>query len=419
MKKMTILIVVLTMIFVAGTGIISAQAQEINNNDNISAEFSIDDIDADNFNMTEPTALPGQFKYNWQILKENIGLFFTFDNEKKLAKLEEISNRRILEARQLAISDNDNAANRIEEALNRYHDVRAKISQRLENNPQIKDKILEKLDANQLKHEQILLMVSEKLRDRVPEEKLQQLENIRAINLRRWYNLNQEKIQNRLETAVDNNNVGSKFKQLQNIAILEDLAEKLPEEAKDKIEAAKTRAEERLANRLENFDEEDRQKLENYIENIQVPELIKYKFINGLKDSQELPQAIKDRAANIYERYYTNIRDRFDNMTEEEQKKFLDQFQEKLDANPAYIRILNNIESDTNRERINNALEIQNQKMKEDIQNTTDPIRLRIMEQNLQDDPVLRRQIQDQKRQIQATPTPIRYNTDIIPQTTQ
>lgn len=420
MKIIKIVTPVLLITFFASLSTVNIQAQETSDTGtNISAEFAIDEIDADSLNVDEPDALPGQFRYNWQILKENVGLFFTFNKEKKLAKLEEISSRRILEAKQLSFLGTENAANRMEEALARYNDVRAKIAQRLEENPELKEKILEKLDANQLKHQQILSSLTEKLKDKFPEEKLQQLENIRTINIRRWYNLRQEKIQSRLEKAVDNNNVGSKFKQLQNIAVLEDLAEKLPNEAKEKVEAAKIRAEEKLATRLENFEDSDREKIESYIDKIEIPEMVKYKFINNLKDSEELPQAIRERAANIYEKYAAHIQDRFANMSEEEQEKFLEQFQEKLDANPAYLKILKNLDSEINRDRIQNALEIQNQRIKEAIQNTTDPARLRAMEQNIQDDPVLRRQIQDQKRQIQAAPSPIRYNTDIVPQTTQ
>jgi len=370
---------------------------------NALVEFEVDEIDAKDLNIEEPNSLPGEFKYNWQIFKENIGLFFTFKPEEKITKLEEISNRRLIEAQKLAATGTTNAANRVEEALKRYEQTREKIATRLEENPELKERLLEKFDANQLKHQQILSTVAEKLRNRASQADLEKLEKIKKEVAVRWYNANKEKTQERLEEAIDDNNVGSKFRQLRNIATLEELSETLPEEASDKIEAAKLRAEERLAEKLNNVSLEDRDKIEKYIKNIKTTDLIKQKFINNLKDSSNIPDSIRERMQNMSEQYIEILINRFESLSPEEQERFLQQF--NADEHPAYLQLLERIKNANNANTVDDLIETQKDGIKARIQATTDPARLRILEQNVSADPVLRRQIQDRKIQINSNPS--------------
>ncbi|MFA6466280.1 MAG: DUF5667 domain-containing protein [Patescibacteria group bacterium] len=380
------------------------QAQETNTEQlaNVLIEFETDEINAKSLNIEEPDAVPGQFKYNWQIFKENTELFFTFDKEKKIEKLEKISSRRLLEAKQLAETNTTDAASRVAEALKKYEETKQKINARLENNPELREKLLEKFDANQIKHQQILSSVTEKLRNKISESQLDKLETIKKEEALRWYNNDKEKIQARLEKAVDNNDVGSKFKQLKNIATLEELSDTLPEDVKIKVEAAKVRAEEKLSEKLENINSQDKEKLEKYIKNIKTSDVNKEKFISNLKDSEQLSPAFKEKANNIFNNYSDTLRKKFQSLDPAGQKKFLDQFEDKLRSHPANIQFLESLDSSENKERIKNLLEIQSEGVKEKIQKTTDPVKLKTLEQNLQNNPILRKQIQDQQRQIKT-----------------
>ncbi|MFA6307900.1 MAG: DUF5667 domain-containing protein [Patescibacteria group bacterium] len=380
----------------------NVKAQTTNSEElaNALLEFETDEINAKSFGIENPSALPGEFKYNWQLFKENINLFFTFKSEEKIAKLEEISNRRLIEAQKLSEIGTANAASRVEEALKRYEQAREKIAIRLEENPELKERLLEKFDANQLKHQQVLSTVTEKLRNKISQTDLEKLENIKHATALRWYNTNKENLQKRLEEAVDDNNVGSKFRQLKNIATLEELSNTLPEEARGKIEAARLRAEERLAEKLENIDNTDREKLEKYINNIKIPELTKQRFISNLKDSEKLPASIREKANNILNTYSNALRNRFQSLNEEEQKRFLNQFEDKLNSHPINLEFLKTLDTPENKDEIKNLLEIQTQGIKARIQATTDPAKLRILEQNIEDNPVLKRQIQQRQIEI-------------------
>lgn len=367
---------------------------------NVLTEFENDEIDANNLNIDEPTVLPGQFSYNWQILKENMGLFFTWNSERKMAKMEEISNRRLVEAQKLSETGTTNAADKIAEALKRYENVRQKISDRLESDPELKNKLLEKMDANQLKHQEILSTVVEKLRDKASTDQLEKIEQIQERNALRWYDAEREKIQERLENAIRNNDVGSKFKQLKNIAVLQELSETLPEEARDKVEAARIRAEERLAEKLANATDEDREKFGKYIINIKMSEIIKQKLLNDIKENQKLPDTVREKAENLFANYSEVLRAKFENLDEKQQQEFLNQFKERLSSHPVYMEILQNLKNTENREQIQDILETQADDIKARIQQVSDPATLRNMEQNLEQYPALKRQIQEQQRKL-------------------
>jgi len=185
---------------------------------NVSAEFEADEIQAEDLDISEPTVLPGDSGYWWQNLKENVGLFFTFDEQKRAEKMEQNASRRIIEAKKLSASGTANAAEKVSESLTRYQDLMERLRTKFADNPDLKEKMLEKFDANTLRHQEVLTEVIEKLNDKASTEQIQNLERIREQSSLNWYNINQETMQERLESAVEKNNTGSKFRQIKNIA---------------------------------------------------------------------------------------------------------------------------------------------------------------------------------------------------------
>ncbi|MBU1202930.1 hypothetical protein KKH39_02725 [Patescibacteria group bacterium] len=382
----------------------SALAQTNDNLANALAEYEADEIDAPALGTSDPLVLPGDGGYWWQNLKENVGLFFTFNQEKKAEKLQEIASRRLLEAKKLAEIGTDNAATRIEDALAKYQIRMEELSQKLKDNPNISEDILTKFDTNQLRHQQILSDVAEKLRNKAPNKTIDEIQKIKDENALNWYNTNPDQIQQRLENSIQNNDLGSKFKQLRNIATLEELKNVLPEEAGDKITAAKEIAEERLNQKLENLDRQDQEKIEKYINNIKTTEVVKQKFISNLKDSPNLSAQTRQTIANSFERYNSQLRTRFESLSDEEKEKFLDQFENKLRSHPANLEFLQGLDMPQFKERIQNLIEIQQEGLKEKIQSTTDPVKLRTLEQNLREYPVLRKEIQERQKMMPTKP---------------
>ncbi|MDP2812518.1 MAG: DUF5667 domain-containing protein [bacterium] len=366
---------------------------------NVSAEFELDEIQAEDLDIKEPIVLPGDSGYWWQNLKENIGLFFTFDEQKRVEKMEQNASRRIIEAKKLSASGTANAADRVSEALTRYQDLMDKLRIKFETNPDLKEKMLEKFDANALRHQEVLTDVIEKLNDKASAEQIQNLERIREQSSLNWYKVNKETIQERLENAIEKNNSGSKFRQIKNIAVLEQLADILPDEAGDQIEAAKVRAEEKLADKINNLSNAEKDEMEKYIDNIAGSRIVKQKMLSNMSEADALPQAIRNRLENIASQSIQALKEEFENMETAEQEEFLEQFENN--AHPIYLQLLKEMPvTDDLKNTMNQLRERQEEQIRTQIEQTSDPIRLRNMEMNLENSPALRRQAQEQRREV-------------------
>ncbi|MCD4760899.1 DUF5667 domain-containing protein [bacterium] len=379
----------------------TVQAEETNELANVLVEFETDEISAESLGIEEPTVLPGDKTYWWQNIKDNVGLFLTFDEEKKILKMEQLASRKLLEAKKLTGSGTDNAAENVEKSLEKYNEVMRKVTERLQNNPNIKTKILENFDTKQLRHQELLRNVTEKLRSKISNDKIEKFERIRKENAERLHQIDPENFEARLKKAVDNNNLGSKFKALRNIATLEDIQNSVNQETKEKIEAAKENAQEKLADKLQSLDAEEKEKLGKYIENIKLPIVQKQALVNDLKNSEKIPETAKIKIRQISNTYSEQMKERWNNFDADGQKKFLEQFESR--SHPTYINFLDNIKvPEELRERVKNLRETQIQGIKEKIQNTNDLPKLRSLQQNVKD-PVLLREIRT--RQVQVTPT--------------
>lgn len=387
-----------------------ARAQENTNTDlaNALAEFEADETTAKDLGIEQPNVLPGDRGYNWQIFKEKIGLFFTFDQEQKVTKLEEMSNRRLIEIQQLAQQGTTNAADHIEQALARYRNTMQQVTDKLEANPAIKDRLLEQFDTKQLQHQAVLVEVAEKLKDKLSEDKLNTLKQIREENAQRFYNLDKDKIQERLENALEKNNLGqSKFNTLRVLPTLEAIQESVDGEAQDKIEAVKEKAEEILGDRLQNMSPDDQQKLEKYINNIKAPDLIKQKVVDTLQNSNQLPSAAKQQIKNMALSYSQKLLEKFNAMTDTEKESFLKQFEDQARSHPVFLDFLNQLKEQPQLQaRIRNLIQTQEQGLKVKLQQTTNLEKLNSLENNasIKANPTLLKTLREKQSQIRYAP---------------
>lgn len=385
-----------------------AKAQT-NNNDlaNALVEFEADETTAKDLGIAEPAILPGDTGYGWQIFKEKVNLFFTFNTEKKVNKLEEISNRRLIEIQQLSKQGTANAAANIEKTLERYRSTIQQVTQKLEENPNIKDKVLEKFDTKQLKHQEVLIEVAEKLKDKASENQLKKLEQVREENTELFYNLDKEKFQERLESAVEKGNLGqSKFNTLRVLPTLETIQESTTGLAQDKVEAAINKAEEIIGNKLSNITSEEQIKLEKYINNVKAPELIKQKVVDTLQNNVQLSTAVKEQVKNVANSYSQNMLESFHQMSTAEKTKFLKQFEDASRSHPIYLDFLNQLDEPQLQERISNLIQIQEQGVKTKLQQTNNLQKLNSFENNtsIKDNPVLMKTLRDQQTQLRYEP---------------
>ena len=82
-----------------------------------------------------------------------------------------------------------------------------------------------------------------------------------------------------------------------------------------------------------------------------------------------------------------------------EQEEFLEQFENN--AHPIYLQLLKEMPvTDDLKDTMNQLRERQEEQIRTQIEQTSDPVRLRNMEMNLENSPALRRQVQEQQREV-------------------
>ncbi len=395
MKKILLLICISILSF----GILAnqAKAEELSLQE-ISAEFEADNITAEELNLEEPTKLPGDTGYWWTNFKRNTGVFFTFDKAKKAEKELEIANIKLLEAKKLAEKNDPKYDKYLENTLEIYKKKIENVTNKVKNLPEEKKEkfksILNKIDKDYLKHQQILRTVEHKL----PESKQEWIAKMRQNSTNKWYEVNKENIKERLENAIEQNNTGSNFKQLRNIATLEEMEEVLP----IKVDEVKVSAELKLKKKLNNINEAEKEKIKKYIDNIKLKDINKVKLINNLEDSDNLPTAIKTRIKKAKVEQLDKIEARFKKMDSINKKEYLENFESN--GNVSKLEILEKIKySPEFKERIKELDQKQEKLIKEKIRNTKDVKTLERLEKKIKLRPNLKNEIREAKIKVQQS----------------
>lgn len=125
----------------------------------------------------DPGTLPDSKFYWLKTWRENIQLFFTFNDVKKAEKQMKFANRRMLELEKLCEKDKCELAQKL---ASRFEEKIRKTTEKLEEaNEKGKDvqSLIEKLEANQERHQEVLLKVYDQVPEEAKEAILQAMEN--------------------------------------------------------------------------------------------------------------------------------------------------------------------------------------------------------------------------------------------------
>jgi hypothetical protein len=372
----------------------------------VSQELAIDEITAAKLSVEEPASTEGDGGYWWQNLKRNVDLFFTFDEVKKAVKEEKYSGQLLLEAKQI-INKNPNDVENINKTLERYRQMKKKLSNRVQSSTEVRERIMEKVDQAEFDHQQLLREIS----DGVPSDVAKKLETLREENALRWYNSNKEQVADRLQKVIDSKNVGSKLQQFKHLATVAELEDVVPENVKADLETVKDAAQARLTETLKNATTADAAKVEKYIEKINLSSVIKQKFVNTLQENDKLPSSVQNTLSNVAQSYSERLRQKFENLNDDGKRKFLDEFDTR--THPEYMKFLQEIDVPDNlRDKVDTLLEKQSQGVRAKIRATDDVQKLRSLENSFRANPVMLKEIRERRTNV----TPLAPSPSIRPQ---
>ena len=362
-----------------------------------SAEFVTDEITAESLGVTEAdTTFWGKFKLNTRSI-------FTFDRVKQANIDLKKANIELLTVKKLGSKDNDSQnQKRIEKALDKYKKQMTKAEKQIGSaTTSNKEAILQRLDEHQLKQQQLLRTLSEKLPAQVKEK----IETVRTERMEAWYENHKENLEARLKEAVERNQDGSDFKHLQNLATLEEMKEALPSEAQAKIETALGETRDLLKIKLKNINAEEQAHLKEYLQDINLDGVKKIQLLDHL-DGSDMPvnQAEVLRWKN---EQMERVENNFKNLDENAKERFLQQnFQGSADGEVTKIEILEKLKNtapEKYKEMIRALNEKQQEGLKTKIQNTSNEAQLERMEEKTGSLPVIRKEIQDRKNELPST----------------
>ncbi|MFH1509595.1 MAG: DUF5667 domain-containing protein, partial [Candidatus Nealsonbacteria bacterium] len=285
----------------------------------VSEELLIDEIiTAEDLDIDEPNLLPNNPFYVFKEIGRGLQSFFTFNQIKKLELKEKFSNEKILEVKKMVEQGVDKKG--IEIALRNYEkelgDMQ-RISTRIQEKNETEDdeevgKFLDKFIQKQILHQRIIQklenQISEETMTRIRETKEKQLENFSQVMTKLEDN-NAEKIQKRLEKNIKEIK-GSDFQGLKNLEFLGELIEKVPEEVKNAVRNARESTLDILKEKLESLSDQEKEKLQKYIENISGDGEKQLEILNRLKE--ELPiieKLLIDSGEKIQERIRERVQE--------------------------------------------------------------------------------------------------------------
>lgn len=279
----------------------SAVLEEVSKDENIQAA---------DLGVKEPRLLPGNpfyFLKNWG---RGLSSLFTFNAVAKAELKLKFANEKLIEAKKLAEIKPEKLAKALqnyEEELTRLQKAAEKIKVKADNTKL--DKFLDKFVNDNLKQQKLL----DKLEKDLPNESYEALEKVKEGTLVKFSDIGlklaspaviQEKIIKATETEP-----GSNFKHFKNLEVLQQVAEKVPEQAKVAIEQAMENSLKRLKGDLEKMSPEDREKFKDYVANISGNELRHLAIIDELK-TEEVSEPVREEIAKAKEKALTRVEER-------------------------------------------------------------------------------------------------------------
>lgn len=278
------------------------------------ADIALDEeVSASDLGVSDPGLLPDNPFYFAKEIGRGLQSFFTFDSVKKAELRLKFANEKLMETKKLA--EKTENAQALETGLANYQreieDVKQaseKIKDNATNNVKV-GQFLDRFTQQQVLHQRVL----EKLEAQVPETVIERIKTVREDHLEKFGEVMlklevKENIQERLENNLREAK-GSEFKEFENLEMLKNLEEKVPEEIKEAIQNVQGNSLKRLKETLEELPAMDGEKLKNYLENSTGAKEKQMEILDSLKQELQEKPAIKEMILNAREGIMEKVRE--------------------------------------------------------------------------------------------------------------
>ncbi|MBI2627971.1 MAG: hypothetical protein HYW71_00860 [Candidatus Niyogibacteria bacterium] len=279
-------------------------------------------VTAEELEISEPTLLPDSPFYFLKNWRRGIQSALTLNKVNKTELRARFANEKLLEAEKLAEKTGDQSI--IEKAMENYEAEAEKVKAAAESvnkNDQNAERLLNKLTDFQLKRQKLMDRLAEKLPEKAREKVLAAQEKSLEKFTEIMTRLDEPEKIRERLEKAAENQKGGKFKQFKNLEILMKVEEKVPEQAKEAIRRAQENALKRLHGDLSKMSPEDQEKFKTYLEKINGDELKHSEIIEKLKEKGDLAKPLKARLEAAQEKTLEKIEKRIEKIPDEAKKE--------------------------------------------------------------------------------------------------
>ena len=314
--------------------------------------------------VEDPRILPGNPFYFLKNAVRGVESFFTFDEIKKAELRQKFADQKLIELKKLTETKPgetkalDEAFENYQAELNLLQGAVAGIIDK-----PAADEFMDKFIDHNFRHQKYFGLLEKELpemAERIRERNMDVLSSAAGL-------VSPEALKGKIVKITEEQS-GSDFKHFKNLEILEALEEKLPEQAKEAIRSAQENSLKRLHEDLELMSPEDREKFQDYVENIGGNEIQHLKTVQKL-EAEEISKNVREQVEAAKEMAFSKINDK----TEADREELLDQLKQGKIEN---LRIINELEVNLSSEAKEKILEMKHEvekKIKEIIEATDDP----------------------------------------------
>ncbi len=264
-----------------------------------SQEVILDEkVSIDDLQIKEPKILPDSPFYFFKDWGRKLRLFFTLDPVKKANLSLRFASEKLWEAKKIAEKKGKEEV--LRKAIENYEKELEKIkgiSSKIKKKANKDPKVasfLDKFIKHQILHERIL----ENLQEKVPPQAFEKIKKARERHLKRFKEV-MEKLEDKdkIPERIEKNLKkikGSKFKEIKSYLFIKKL-EKISPEYKEKFKKVKEELLKKAKEKIEALPEEKKEKIKDYIEKIKGTDEGKLEILENLKEELKENKKIKEK----------------------------------------------------------------------------------------------------------------------------
>ena len=326
-----------------------------------------EDTSAQDLGIKEPRILPDSPFYFLKEIGREIQSFITFNPVKKAELKQKFVDEKLIEVKKL-IKERPKETETLDKAFKNYQLETERLEKATEkiketiDDPDV-EKFIDKFIDHNLKHQKLF----GKFEKELPPEMFQTIEQTKEENMAKFSDIGlkfatgeqfQEKIFEVMEEQP-----GSHFKHFKNLEILQELEERVPEQAKEAIKMAQKNAMKRLQGDLDLMAPEDREKFGDYVEHIGGNEVRHMEIIHHF-ETQEIPEIIRKEMVKAKETTIVRIEKRMKEFEKSAMEREKEMFLKHLNGGEMEnLRIVKELENNLPPEVTDKILEVKNKTM--------------------------------------------------------